>query len=107
MEMCGRCLRRQECALCKHVAETLPFVLAVLANHSTDWDKKHDLGRVLRGGGSGSPGFVEDAVLWGLMSRDDIEKLLQELLKSKQEITVDFLCKYCFLYLGPVPTERR
>jgi hypothetical protein len=83
---------------------TIPFIKDVLESGLSAWELEHALGRVLRGnGGSGSPGFVEDAITFGMMSRDEIGYLIEGFVKNskmKKEITIDVLSQYCRHYVG-------
>lgn len=105
---CGRCLREGGCKVKKFAEGTLPFVRATLAeNGLSEWDRRHALGRVLRGnGGSGSPGFIEDAILDGAMSRPDADQLVTTLVSMAPEgVTLCTLCSPCRHYQGPAESR--
>jgi len=113
MGNCSCCLRAEECVLRRHAEATLPFAQATLGESAlSEYDRELALGRVLRGnGGTGSPGFVEEAILDQVMTRGEIEELRKELLKVRPEnapaVSLDELCRFCRHYQGPADSPKR
>ncbi len=102
VDKCERCMRNGDCSIRQLIEKTLPFTQAALAEKGMDdWTRTHAIGRTLRGnGGSESPGYVEDAVSRGAMTRDDVQALIERVVRTREVSCAD-MCAACRHYVGP------
>jgi len=97
---CARCHRRNDCALHDLAVSTLPWVEEAHASEGSDWDRKNAVRRALRGGGE-SPGFIEDWLFEGAITRDDASAMAEKILRSNA-VSLAHLTARCRHYVGPV-----
>ena len=74
---------------------TLPWVANALKEEGT----KNAIHRALRGCGS-SPGYTEDWIRDGAMTREDVEELV-EIIYRKGNVNMSILCSFCHQFIGP------
>lgn len=93
-ERCSRCQRKNMCALRDLVEKTLPHIEEVLIQKELDlFNRAILVGRALRGTLT-SPGFTEDWVSVGAMSRKEAENLPMAIAKENK-VNLAILCRAC------------
>jgi len=99
-QKCVQCIRREGCNLLDLAAGALASVALAQESPGTQWDRTHVVRRALRGNAE-SPGFVEDWVVDGAMSDDDVGALVDDIVR---DVAVDLplLARACRRYLGPL-----
>ena len=105
-DKCSRCHRRGTCSLRNLADLTLPWVEDALQSQGSDWDRAHAVHRALRGVG-GSPGFVEDWLFEGALTKADVTELI-DLIIEHNEVDLAILVRSCRHYVGPsIPEPER
>ena len=94
---CNSCYRRGNCRIESLARQTRDHLL-LLELEEDDDRREHQVGRYLRGS-SDCPGYLEDAIFAGLLSRAESLQIISEI--TRRGSLSEILLSRCRGYLGP------